>query len=179
MDAKTERRLKADFRNFLFVVWKYLNLPKPTAVQLAMAWFLQHGPDRLMIQAFRGVGKSWIAAAFVVWCLWCNPQLNILVVSASKNRADNFATFCLQIIETIPWLEHLKPREDQRRSKLMFDVGPAEPDQNASVMSAGITGQITGFRADIIVPDDVEVPKNSETQLQREKLAERVKEFES
>jgi hypothetical protein len=35
------------------------------------------------------------------------------------------------------------------------------------------------MRADLIVPDDVEVPNNSETLIQREKLADRIREFDA
>jgi hypothetical protein len=38
---------------------------------------------------------------------------------------------------------------------------------------------MTGGRADIIIADDVEVPKNSMTQMQRDGLSERVKEFDA
>ena len=80
----------SDFRKFLFVIWKHLNLPDPTVVQYDIARKLQHGEKRMIIQAFRGVGKSWITSAYVVWLLYMNPQLNILVVSASKSRSDDF-----------------------------------------------------------------------------------------
>ncbi|NJL07078.1 MAG: phage terminase large subunit [Methylacidiphilales bacterium] len=56
---------------------------------------------------------------------------------------------------------------------------PARPDQSPSLRAAGITGQITGSRADLIVPDDVEIPANSMTTLMREKSREAVKEFDS
>ncbi|WP_270994138.1 phage terminase large subunit, partial [Listeria seeligeri] len=64
-------------------------------------------------------------------------------------------------------------------SNLAFDVGPAQPDQSPSVKSVGINGQLTGSRADTIIADDIEVPKNSMTVVQREKLAELVKEFDA
>ena len=86
----------SDFRKFLFVIWKHLNLPDPTPVQYDIAYNLQHGDKRMIIEAFRGVGKSWITSAYVVWLLYMNPQLNILVVSASKSRSDDFTTFTLQ-----------------------------------------------------------------------------------
>lgn len=168
-----------DFRNFLYLIWEYLQLPEPTALQYDIAHYLQHGPRRKVIEAFRGVGKSWITAAYVLWELRKNPQVNILVISASKQRADNFTTFCLQMLQDVPFLQHLRPRTEQRCSKIEFDVAQAEPDQNPSVRSAGITGQITGSRADLIVADDVEIPGNSETQLLREKLAENIKEFDA
>ena len=52
--------LKDDFKLFLQALWAQLDLPSPTRAQYAIADYLQHGPKRLQIQAFRGVGKSWI-----------------------------------------------------------------------------------------------------------------------
>lgn len=171
--------LKADFRNFLWMVWQHLGLPKPTPVQYDIAKFLQHGPRRSVIEAFRGVGKSWVTSAFVCWLLYCNPQLKIMVVSASKNRADDFSTFTLRLINDIELLNFLRPRDDQRSSKIAFDVGPAKPDHSPSVKSVGITGQLTGSRADYIIADDIEVVGNSATQALRDKLGELVKEFDA
>lgn len=168
-----------DFRAFLVLVWRHLRLPDPTPVQLDIARWLQTGPRRLITEAFRGVGKSWITAAFVVWSLRMNPQLKFMVLSASKDRADNFTTFCLQLINDIPLLHCLTPRSEQRCSKLSFDVGPAKPDQAPSVTSKGIFSQITGGRADIVVLDDVEVANNSYTQMMRDKLSEAVKEIDA
>jgi hypothetical protein len=171
--------LKARFANFLFLVWKHLGLPDPTPLQYDIADFLQFGPKRLVIEAFRGVGKSWITVAFVCWLLYCDPQLKITVVSASAPRANQFTTFCLQLINEMPLLSHLKPRHNQRQSMTEFDVGPARADKQPSVSSLGITGQLTGGRSDVIVPDDIEVPHNSDTQGKRDRLLELIKEFDA
>lgn len=171
--------LRTDFRNMLWLIWRHLDLPVPTPVQYDIAHWLQHGPRRLVIEAFRGVGKSWVTAAFVCWLLYRDPQLKIMVVSASKDRADNFSTFTLRLIHAVPQLRHLIPGPDQRSSKIAFDVGPATADQSPSVKSVGITGQLTGSRADVIVADDIEVPNNSATQGMRDLLSERVKEFDA
>jgi hypothetical protein len=144
-----------------------------------MAYYLQHGPKRKVLEAFRGVGKSVITEAFVAWELLRKPEQNILVVSASKSRADNFTTVVLQLICDMPELQHLQPRTDQRCSKLQFDVGCVRGNTHPSVVSAGITGMITGTRADLIVPDDIETPNNSATPSQREKLSELIKEFDA
>ena len=171
--------LAEDFRNFLYAVWKYLGLPDPTPVQYDIAYWLQHGPRRLVTEAFRGVGKSWITAAFVCWLLYRNPQFKIMVVSASAPKANEFSTFTQQLINNMPLLAHLKPGDNQRRSMVSFDVGPAMPDQSPSVKSVGITGQLTGSRADVIVADDIEVIHNSDTQGKRDRLLELVKEFDA
>lgn len=168
-----------DFRNFLYLVWLHLNLTKPTKVQYDIAHYLQHGPKRMVIEAFRGVGKSWVTSAFVCWLLYCNPQLNILVISASKQRSDDFSTFTMRLIFEMDILAHLRPGPDQRCSKVSFDVGPARASHAPSVKSLGITSQIAGSRADVLIADDVEVPNNSDTHLKREKLSEQIKEFDA
>lgn len=169
--------LKEDFRNFLYVIWKHLNLPDPTAAQYRMAYYLQHGPKRSIKCAFRGIGKSYITVAYIAWLLYCNPQLEIMVVSAGEDRATTFSIFLKSLINDVPILQFLKPRNGQRDSNLNFDVGPKIPSGSPSVKSVGITGQLTGSRADIIVGDDIEIPRNSQTHDQREKLANLVKEF--
>jgi hypothetical protein len=108
-----------------------------------------------------------------------DPKLNVLVVSASKQRADDFSTFTLRLINEIPICQHLKPKEGQRNSKIAFDVGPAPASQAPSVVSKGITSQITGSRADLIIADDVESLNNSATFLMRDKLQASIAEFEA
>lgn len=168
-----------DFRNFLWRVWDFLNLPDPTPVQYDIAQWMQTGPRRQITEAFRGVGKSWIAGAFVCWKLYLDPQKKIMIVSSAKSRADAFSIFVKRLIAEMPELQHLAPGKDQRDSNIAFDVGPATNDQSPSVKSVGITGMITGSRADVIIADDVESLNNSATPEQRTKLAERVKEFDA
>ena len=171
--------LKEDFRAFLYLIWKHLNLPEPTPVQYDIAHFLQHGPKRTIIEAFRGVGKSFVTAALCLWLLYRDPDVKIMVVSASKERADAFSQFVKRLIAEVPFLAHLKATKNQRDTLIAFDVGPAKTDQSPSMKSVGITGQLTGSRADIIVADDIEVMGNSATQAARDKLLELVKEFDA
>ena len=186
MDLPEDHPLR-DFRNFLYIAWKHLweagaitaPAPDPTDVQYDIAYYLQHGKRRKVIEAFRGVGKSWIASAYVCWRLLLNPNLNFLVVSASKDRSDQFSMFTKRLIFELPILAHLKPREGQRNSNIMFDVAPAGISHSPSVKSIGITGQLTGSRADEIIADDVESLNNSLTQVMRDQLAERIKEFDA
>ena len=168
-----------DFRNFLYLAWEQLGLPDPTPIQYDIAEYIQNGPKRRCIQAFRGVGKSWITSAYVCHQLLLDPAKNILVVSASKQRADDFSTFTLRLIEDMPMLHHLKPGDNQRNSKIAFDVGPAPASHAPSVTSKGITSQITGARSDLIVADDIESLNNSATNSMRDKLSESIKEFDA
>jgi len=177
MDTLTA--LKSDFKLFLQALWSQLDLPSPTRAQYAIADYLQHGPKRLQIQAFRGVGKSWITGAFVLWTLFNNPEKKIMIISASKERADNMSIFLQKLIIETPWLSHLRPKSDDARwSRISFDV-LCSPHQAPSVKSVGITGQLTGSRADLMILDDIEVPGNSMTEMMREKLLQLCTEAES
>lgn len=174
--AEEKKRAKEEFRAFLYLMWRFLGLPAPTRSQLAFADYLQYGPKRKVLMAFRGVGKSWVTAGYVIWCLWRNPQEKILIVSASEKRAVKFSSFVKQVLFDWELVNSLHPRAGQRSSILAFDVAPAKPAQSMSVMSVGITGQMTGDRAHRVIFDDVEVPKNSETTTQREKVSDLVRE---
>ena len=174
------QRAKDDFRVFLFMVWREIGLPNPTPIQVDIANTLQNPPnDRFILEGFRGVAKSFITCAYAVWVIWRDPQKKVLIVSAGKDRADANAIFIKKIIFTLEFLEHLKPKKGQRDTQNIFDVAPAAPDISPSVKSVGIYGQITGSRADVLIADDVEIPTNSGTQVQRDKLSEAVREFDS
>lgn len=176
--------MRDDFRVFLTLLWRHLNLPDPTPLQLDIAWFLQHHPrsdeiDHLVIMAFRGAAKSWITGAYALWTLHRDPQKKVLVASGSVRRSIAFVQWCLSLINEMPLLQHLRPRPNQRQSSQAFDVGPARPDQTPSLFAVGITAQIVGFRGDLIIGDDVETNTNSMTPEMRGKLSDAVKEFDA
>lgn len=186
----TEQDLKNDFKKFLAYSWKQLGLPAPTRVQYKIADFLQNWENgkplttkrrRKIIQAFRGVGKSWITSVYCAWRWYNDVNYRILVVSASKMRSDDFTTFTLRIIAEFPILQHLMPDKGlgDRSSKTAFDVRPASAAHAPSCKSLGIFSQLAGSRADEVVADDVEVPNNSATQDLREKLLKTAMEFEA
>jgi hypothetical protein len=167
------------FPIFATHLWHYLRLPSPTPVQYQVADFLQSGPSRRIIMAYRGCGKSFLTAGYVLWRLRRDPNCKVLVISAAQDRADAFSVFCHDLLRNWFMVKDLFPSDTQRFSKVAFDVYGAKPDQSPSVRSSGIFGQITGSRADLIVADDVETPQSCETQLIRDKLRESIKEFDS
>lgn len=169
------------FRVFAEVVWHHIGLPPLTPVQREICDWLQSGPKRLQVQAFRGVGKSYLTSAYVLWLLLLNPNEKILVISASKERADQFVLFVRRLISEMDVLRHLEPdrNRNDRDSAVSFDVGAGTPAHSPSVRAVGITGQLAGSRASTIILDDVEIPANSATPAQRDKLSESVKEVDA
>ena len=100
-----------DFRYFLIVTWRHLNLPDPTPVQLDIAEYLQYGARRKIIQGFRGVGKSWITSTYVVWRLRINPArigisfirriVKVVKLSARSLLADTTKNFSCGFIRSL------------------------------------------------------------------------------
>ncbi len=102
-----------------------------------------------------------------------------MIISASKERADNMSIFLQKLIIETPWLNYLRPKSDDARwSRISFDVN-CPPHQAPSVKSVGISSQLTGSRADVIVLDDIEVPGNSMTEQLRTKLLQLCTEAEA
>ena len=153
----------------------------PTPVQLQILNYLENGPKRRTICAFRGCGKSTLSAMFILHRLFHNSEEKILVVSASMSRAEAMTAWLLKTIGDIPWLRHMLPdSHDGRYSRIAFDVGSCKHiEQSPSVRAAGITGQITGSRASLILIDDCETPSTALTQVQREKLRNSLNEMEA
>lgn len=168
---------KEDFRKYLHAFWMWRLKEAPTPLHYDIANYLQHGPDKSIIMGFRGMAKSWITVAYVTWLLYCNNQARILVVSGNADKAKEFTTFALSALKEFPLIQHLYPEPGQRSSAMSFDVKGAKPDQAPSVKARGITGQITGSRADVIVPDDVETLHNAMTVQAREDLKTKVAEL--
>ena len=179
MEKKEIQLAISDFKYFLKLTWGHLRLPQPTRMQYYIADYLQEGHKRSQLEALRGIGKTWITGAFVCWRLLRNPNEKVLIVSQSGAHSDNIAIFIRKLIETMPILEHLKPRPDQRSSVVAFDVNGCEVSVQPSVRSLGITSQLQGNRASLLISDDVEGQQNSATEKRRQDLLAQVAEYEA
>lgn len=155
----------------------------PTWMQYDIGNYLQFGPHDLMVQAQRGEAKSTITAIFAVWCLIHDPQHRVLIVSAGGTQANEIATLVQRLIMTVPTLECLRPDKNagDRTSVEAFDVHYSLKgiDKSPSVACIGITGNLPGKRADLLIADDVESPKNSATAGNRELVLKLTMEFSS
>lgn len=176
----TQRKIR-NFLNFLFLCWQTVNLPPPTELQYDIAKYLANSIKAKIIQAFRGVGKTWITAAYVCWRLHINKNEKILIVSASKEKAIEISNFIKRLISEMPILHELKPnsRDNDRDAITAFDVAGCDISVAPSVKVCGIFGQLTGSRATIIIADDIETSENARTQEMRDKIDNAVTEFDN
>lgn len=179
----TYRELVNDFRIYLIVKWQWLQLPPPTELQLEIAEFLQYGGDRILVEGFRGVAKTWITASFAEWNWLRNRDFRFLIVSGNQKKADEISLFIKQSIDGFPVLSPLKwsdwEKQHVRWGIQQFNIKGAPPDVAPSCKAASIGSMLTGSRAHYIIGDDVETPNNSDTVEARDKLLAQIGEFES
>jgi hypothetical protein len=149
--TESEQKLHDDFVMFVWLLWRHLRLPVPTKRQRDIARYLQHGPKHRMVEAFRGIGKNWLACAYALWRPYTNPNERVKIVSANVDKAVENAAFMRRLIEEVQQLQFLRPKSGQRDSLLVFGVGPADAHLTASVTAVGITGQVTGGHSTILI----------------------------
>ena len=171
-----------EFVDFADLGMRYLGFSL-TPMQRDIAWYMQYGPRKRMVQAQRGEAKSTLAALYAVWCLIHNPSYRIIIVSGGEKQASDVARLIIRIIENWHILCWLRPDKTQgdRTSYEDYDVHGALKgiDKSASVSCVGITANLQGRRADLLIPDDVETTKNSLTQTMRDTLLALTKDFSS
>jgi len=171
-----------EFADFAELAMCFLGF-KLSPMQRDIANYMQYCPRKSMVQSQRGEAKSTLVAMFAVWSLIQRPSLRVLVVSAGEDQASDVAVLIIRMIERwylLCWLRPDKSRGD-RSSYANYDVhcDLRLADKSASVSCVGITANLPGKRADLLIPDDIESPKNSQNQLSRDTLLQYSKEFAS
>lgn len=173
----------AEFRPFLYDVMTDLMGFECSPLQLDIALYLEFGPTYRMIQAQRGEAKTTITAIYAVWRIIHQPSARILIISAGGDMADQIANWVIQIIENMEELECLRADKSHgdRSSIEAYDVHwqLKGPEKSPSIASLGITSNTQGFRADVLIADDIESSKNSQTETMRERLQHLTKDFSS
>lgn len=172
----------AQFAPFLEDVMDLLGFTT-SPVQHDIGSFLCYGPQYSMIQAQRGQAKTTITAAYAVWTLIHHPHFRVLILSAGGTQANEISTLVVRILMQMDELECLRPdpTNGDRTSVEAFDVHYTLKgiDKSPSVACVGITGNLQGKRADLLVADDIESQKNSRTATMRELLLELTRDFTS
>ena len=180
MDLVQRQKCQTDFKNFLYIAFKCINLPSPTEIQYAIADELQYRESDLILNGFRGVAKSTITGCYNAWLLDNNPEdTQILYIGANQEEAKKFMKFTRGLLERVPFLNYLLPdsKAGQRDNALAFDVKPSGMKIQPSCKAVGIFGNLTGNRATHIIADDIETSENCDTQIKREHIESAVTEF--
>lgn len=129
-----------------------------TDMQADIAEYMQHGPRLRMVMAQRGEAKTTLAALYAIWRIIHRPSTRVLIISAGEQNSSDTATLIVRLIMTWDLLECLRPDRmaGDRTSTEAFDVHYSLKglDRSPSIACAGITSNLPGRRADLLIPDD-------------------------
>lgn len=171
------------FEDFLYDCMTELMGFNCTDLQIDIGRFLQSDVRYGMIQAQRSQAKSTIVAMFAVWQLIHDCKHRILIISAGSEVAAEIANWVIQIIMNWDILECMRPdrQHGDRASSKAFDINwqLKGAEKSPSIACIGITANMQGRRADLLIPDDIESSKNGMTEVQRQALEHLSKDFTS
>ena len=162
------------------VVWNQTQNQTTPAIHLRILRWLESSwnasDTRLLLMAFRSCGKSTLVGIFAAWLLYRNPNLRIMVVAADSILARKMVRNVKRILERHPLTGELKPQKLDQWASDRFTVNRTLELRDPSMIARGVTSNITGSRADIVIYDDVEVPNTCATMDKRTELRERLAE---
>ena len=162
----TSQRPTTDFIEFTWVWNQIQGLSTPAHHRRIARWLDQRvvaGDRRLLLMAFRGSGKSTMVGLFCAWWLHREPDARILVLAADQALAGKMVNQVRRIIERHPLCEQLLPDGEDAWAADRFTVSRSAVLRDPSMLAQGLTGNITGARAEMIICDDVEVAGNCDT----------------
>jgi len=172
--------MTCSFLEFIWIWDQIQNLKLPEHHQ-KMAGFLSElaqNRENGLLMAFRNSGKSTLVGLFAAWILLQNPNTRILILSADQGLAKKMVHHIRGIIEQHPLTEHLKPGTLDEWASNRFTVQRQQYLRDPSVLARSLLTNMTGCRADVIICDDIEVPKTSDTSFKRQMLQQKLSELD-
>ncbi|MGL4584097.1 MAG: hypothetical protein ACRCVU_14090 [Flavobacterium sp.] len=133
--------------------------------------------------------KSHMVATWCAWVITRNPEVTILYTSATAELATTQLFAIQNILASNTYMryfpEYINPQEGKRerwsQSKLSVDHPKRRKEgiRDATISTAGLTTNTTGWHADVVVSDDLVVPENAYTEDGRESVAKKASQFTS
>jgi len=136
--------------------------------------FLQTAPNRRVIVIPRGFLKTTLATvAYTIWRVVHNPELRILLVSASKDNAKKMLRRIRMQFERNPLLQMLYPSvipdfNHTKWSDVEACVQRKSREGESTFEVAGVGSKIASRHYDIIIEDDLIDPENKRAPSQEE-----------
>lgn len=133
--------------------------------------------------------KSHMVATWAAWIITRHPEVTILYVSATAELAETQLFAIQNILGSTTYQryfpEYVNPQEgkrerwSQRKFSIDHPTRRKEGIRDATVSTAGLTTNTTGWHADIIIADDLVVPENAYTEDGRESVSKKSSQFTS
>lgn len=171
---------KAGFIAFL-ERWNAEQGMKTPALHIDMAGWLEErwrmGSKELLLLAFRDSGKSTLVGLFCTWLLYLDANRRVMVLAADTHLAKKMVRTVKRIVERHPLCQDMKPAKPELWGAEEFAISRDKVGRDPSMVAKGITANVTGSHADIVVCDDVEVPNTCDTVEKRLELRHRLAEI--
>lgn len=133
--------------------------------------------------------KSHMVATWCAWIITRHPEVTMLYVSATASLAETQLYAIKNILGSTVYMryfpEYINPQEGKREKWSSTAVSvdhvqrKIEGIRDATISTAGLTTNTTGWHADIIVADDLVVPENAYTEDGRESVSKKASQFTS
>lgn len=133
--------------------------------------------------------KSHMVATWCAWMITRHPEITIFYVSATAELALIQLNAIKNILESSVYQryfpEYINPQEGKRdkwtETKIHIDHPKRKQEgiRDATIATAGLTTNTTGWHADVIVSDDLVVPENAYTEKGREDVNKKASQFTS
>lgn len=133
--------------------------------------------------------KSHMVATWCAWIITRHPEVTILYVSATAELAQTQLYAVQNILGSTLYRryfpEYVHPQEGKRERwssvKMSIDHPKRKKEaiRDATIATAGLTTNTTGWHADIVVADDLVVPENAYTEDGRESVSKKSSQFTS
>jgi predicted phage terminase large subunit-like protein len=145
--------------------------------------------DNKLVMLPRAHLKSHVVATWCGWMVVRHPEITILYVSATAELAiaqlyDIKNLLGSNIFQKY-WPEYIHPdtgkREKWSSTSIMVDHPKRKKEgvRDATIKTAGLTTNTTGWHADVICSDDIVVPENAYTEEGRESVSKKTSQYTS
>lgn len=133
--------------------------------------------------------KSHMVATWAAWVITRTPEVTILYVSATSGLSEAQLLAIKNTLTCAPYTryfpEYVHPQEGKREKWSLNAISIDHPKRrkegirDATIATAGLTTNTTGWHADILIPDDLVVPENAYTEDGRQSVANKSSQFTS
>lgn len=147
------------------------------------------GSTNKLIMLPRAHLKSHMVATWAAWIIVRHPEVTMLYVSATSTLAETQLYAIKNILTSTVFSrffpEYVHPQEGKREkwSSVAISVDhekrKVEGIRDATISTAGLTTNTTGWHADIILADDLVVPENAYTEDGRDSVVRKSSQFTS
>lgn len=171
---------EADIETFIKLVAPHILLGS-IHKEVLRWWTREDAKPAQLLLLPRGHMKSKLVAYRVAWWITKHPEITIMYLSATSDLAEAQLYQIKQILDSPIyrryWPDMTNVEEGKREKWNVAEIAVDHPRRklegvrDSTCKAVGVNANFTGFHADVVVLDDMVVPKNAYTEEGRQKVA--------